>query len=495
MPDTTANLGLPLLLPAQAQKHVTHNEALLLLDILVQARVEDRSRTAPPAAPAEGAAHIVAPGGTGDWAGQDGQIAAFLGGAWLFVAPKPGWSLHVAAEDLRLTCTAPGVWATPAQTVQMAAGLGIQATPDTVNRLAVSAPATLLTHAGAGHQLKLNKAAAADTASLLYQSNWSGRAEMGLAGSDDFSLKVSGDGSTWATALAADRSTGRVRLPAGARLPDGTAATPALAFDSSPGTGVFRAAADQIGLACAGATRVAVSAAALQVDVPLTGTAVTQSQSDTTAGRLMRVGDFGLGQRISHDATQDLNTIAPGFFGNASQSSVPLNAPLTGLNRWAGVHVSAQGSVTPTTAMQIAARTNTAPALFHRRCESTVWQPWVRVYDTANLLGAVSQTAGAPTGAVLERGSNANGDYLRLADGTQICSRTMTATAAAVTTWTFPAGFIAAPAVSGSAVAAVLSALCLEAAPGLSSLSFSLRDKADLRRADPVALMAVGRWF
>ena len=495
MPDTTANLGLPLLLPAQAQKHVTHNEALLLLDILVQARVEDRSRTAPPAAASEGAAHLVAPGGTGAWAGQDGRIAAFLGGAWLFVTPRTGWSLHVAAEDLRITCTGPGVWATPAQMMQLAAGLGIQATPDAVNRLAVSAQATLLTHAGAGHQLKLNKAGSAETVSLLYQSNWSGRAEMGLAGSDDFSLKVSGDGSAWVTALAADRNTGRVRLPAGARLPDGGAGTPALAFDSSPGTGVFRPAADQIGLACAGVTRATLTGTALQVDVPVTGTAVTQSQSDTTTGRLMRVGDFGLGARINHDATQDMNTLAPGFFGNASQSSVPLNAPLSGLNRWAGLGVWAQGTAAPTTAMQIAARTNTAPALFYRRCESTAWQPWVRVYDTANLLGTVSQTAGAPTGAVLERGSNANGDYLRLADGTQICSRTMTASAAAATVWTFPAGFIAAPAVSGSAVAAVLSAFCLEAAPGLSSLSFSLRDKADLRRADSVTLMAVGRWF
>lgn len=32
MPDTTARLGLPIMAPAQAQKHVTHNEALLLLD-------------------------------------------------------------------------------------------------------------------------------------------------------------------------------------------------------------------------------------------------------------------------------------------------------------------------------------------------------------------------------------------------------------------------------------------------------------------------------
>lgn len=492
MPDSTANLGLPLLLPAQAQKHVTHNEALQLLDILVQAGVEDRTRTAPPAAPAEGTCHVVAPGGTGDWAGRDGQIAAFLGGAWLFVPPKTGWNLYVRAEDLRVTCTGPGVWITPAETVQLAAALGIRATPDAVNRLAVSAPATLLTHDGAGHQLKLNKATTTDTASLLYQANWSGRAEMGLAGSDDFSLKVSGDGGTWATALLADRSTGRVSLPGGARLPNGTAAAPALAFDASPGTGLFRAAADQIGLACGGVARVALTGSAMQVDVPVIGTAVTQSQTDTTAGRLMRVGDFGIGAGISLNSTHDLNTIAPGLFCNGGQTNVPLNVPLSGAGRWAGVNVLASTTIA---GMQIIARCHSEPALFYRRLASSAWQPWVRVYDSANLLGAVSQTAGTPTGAVLERGSNANGDYLRLADGTQICSRTMAASAVAATTWTFPSAFVAAPAVSGSAVAAVLSVLCLDAAPGLSGLSFSLRDKADLRRADTVTLLAVGRWL
>lgn len=44
------------------------------------------------------------------------------------------------------------------------------------------------------------------------------------------------------------------------------------------------------------------------------------------------------------------------------------------------------------------------------------------VYHRANILGTVSQSAGVPTGAIIERGSNANGEYVRFADGTQICT-------------------------------------------------------------------------
>src|SRR5699024_10487958 len=81
---------------------------------------------------------------------------------------------------------------------------------DAVNRLAVRAGAVLLTHEGAGHQLKINKAGAGDTASLLFQSDWDGHAEMGLAGTNDFSVKVSPDGSAWVTALAIDAASGTV---------------------------------------------------------------------------------------------------------------------------------------------------------------------------------------------------------------------------------------------------------------------------------------------
>ena len=62
------------------------------------------------------------------------------------------------------------------------------------------------------------------------------------------------------------------------------------------------------------------------------------------------------------------------------------------------------------------------------------WNAWDRLIGRADLLGAVSQTSGVPTGAVIERGSNANGNYVRFADGTQICWGTNKSYAGGVTT-------------------------------------------------------------
>jgi len=42
-------------------------------------------------------------------------------------------------------------------------------------------------------------------------------------------------------------------------------------------------------------------------------------------------------------------------------------------------------------------------------------------YDADTILGTVSQSGGTPTGAVIERGSNANGEFVKFADGTMIC--------------------------------------------------------------------------
>ena len=66
-------------------------------------------------------------------------------------------------------------------------------------------------------------------------------------------------------------------------------------------------------------------------------------------------------------------------------------------------------------------------------------------YGKNNVLGPVSQSAGVPTGAVIERGSNANGEYLRFADGTQICAVFSSFTEAAEVVWTYPAVFAASP--------------------------------------------------
>jgi hypothetical protein len=73
--SNTTHLQLPYLLASQAQKHVTHNEALRLLDGLVQLAVIDRDLTAPPGSPADGDRYIVASGATGEWSGWNGSIA------------------------------------------------------------------------------------------------------------------------------------------------------------------------------------------------------------------------------------------------------------------------------------------------------------------------------------------------------------------------------------------------------------------------------------
>jgi hypothetical protein len=98
MSDTTTNLLLPYILAAQAQKHVTHNEALRILDGLVQLSVLDRDLTAPPGSPADGDRYIVAPGATGDWSGWDGDVALFTDGAWLRLPPRAGWLVWVQDE-------------------------------------------------------------------------------------------------------------------------------------------------------------------------------------------------------------------------------------------------------------------------------------------------------------------------------------------------------------------------------------------------------------
>jgi Protein of unknown function (DUF2793) len=211
MADTTANLQLPFILPSQAQKHVTHNEALVILDRLVQLIIEYEGST-PPSLPQEGQRFSVAGTATGAWSGRAGTIAIYQDGIWLFATPRHGYLAWFKDQGAIKVFSGSG-WASPALPDTLTPSmLGIGATPDASNRLAVTSPATLLNNAGAGHQLKINKAAAGDTASLLFQTGWSGRAEMGLAGNDQFSVKVSADGSSWNTGLVIDGG-GRISMP------------------------------------------------------------------------------------------------------------------------------------------------------------------------------------------------------------------------------------------------------------------------------------------
>lgn len=212
----TPNLALPYIVQGQAQKEVTHNEALRLLDALVQLAVLDRDLYAPPGAPAEGERWIVAAGATGVWSGHDNQIAARQDGAWRFSSPRVGWLAYVVDEQALLAWTG-GAWTNALTAFQRLLMLGVNTDADATNRLAVKADGALFSHddvtPGTGDmRLALNKSAAARDAGFTFQDAFSTRALFGLLGDDDFTVKVSPDGSAFHTALSIDKDTGHVGL-------------------------------------------------------------------------------------------------------------------------------------------------------------------------------------------------------------------------------------------------------------------------------------------
>jgi hypothetical protein len=88
MPNTTGRLLLPYILQSQSQKEVTHNDALNILDVLIQAVVQDVGLNTPPGSPTVGQCWVVGSSPTGAWVGKASQIAqAADGGGWFFVAP------------------------------------------------------------------------------------------------------------------------------------------------------------------------------------------------------------------------------------------------------------------------------------------------------------------------------------------------------------------------------------------------------------------------
>lgn len=506
MPELSNRLALPYMQAAQAQKHVTHNEALERLDLLVQLTVEGFDATLPPLTPSEGQIWTLGTGAVNDWAAHDGELAAWANGGWLFVTPLPGW--HAAnGTDLRVWTgtdwTAPDL--PPLQNLE---GLGIKTTSDTTNRLSVAADATLFSHAGSGHQVKLNKANTGDTASLLFQTGWSGRAEMGTAGSDSFSIKVSADGSSWHTSFEARALDGVALLAAGALIANGSAMAPAIAFSDDSDSGLYRIGANQIGVATSGNERVRITDAGVQVTGLVTGTAVTQSSTDTTAGRLLKVGDFGLGFSggtlpLAPSDSLDGVTVT-GFYRYASTT--------TGAPSNAGVALHLVRTL-PTGAGDFLQLAVAHDGIVHTRVSTTAgpvtWGAWSQNYSQISALGAVSQVAGVPTGGLIERGSNANGDYVRFADGTQICTHTVTANLAIGVgyfggfrsddqTWVYPKSFA-----TGYAVALSVTPLDGSAFGGISNGPTGTSQtvwNATAITAQPAAnrvmtLTAAGRWF
>ena len=226
----TTKLNLPLIDAGQAQKNVTHNEAILALDQLVQATVLSQTLAAPPATSNDSDAYIVAANATGAWAGKTNQIAAWQQGVWNFYPPDIGWLVWVVAQSRIFVWTgtawadAFGMLASTLQGVQLL-GLGTTATSANplsakLNTLLITAQA--LSEGGTGDMRgTLNKSTTANTLSWLFQTNYSGRAEFGLCGDDNLHLKVAPDGNHWTEAININNATGQLTLQPGGLLGGG----------------------------------------------------------------------------------------------------------------------------------------------------------------------------------------------------------------------------------------------------------------------------------
>lgn len=211
------NLGLPFLAAGQAQKHVTLNAALSVLDALVQLAVTSAALTAPPGSPAEGDRYIVAASPTGDWTGQAKAVAVFQGGAWEFHAPDEGWLAWNRAANKLLVYDGAD-WADLPVTItalQNLTLLGVGVTADSTNPFSTKGGVLHDADGATGDQRTgFNKATAADDLALTFQTGFSARALIGLLGSDDFTFKVSPDGSSYFDAIVLDKDNGAASHPA-----------------------------------------------------------------------------------------------------------------------------------------------------------------------------------------------------------------------------------------------------------------------------------------
>ena len=216
MPQSTANLALPLIAAAQASKHVTHNEALTALDTIVQLACLDKDLSSPPAAPREGDRYLVATQEpTGAWSGLSGEIALYQDGHWIGFPPQPGWLAWIIDESELYIFTAAGweLFRSTIKSLQSLALLGVNTTADGTNRLAVKADAALFTWddmtPGSGDmRLTLNRRSATEEAALVLQSGYQTRGLFGLLPGDLVGLKVSTDGTSYAQGFCVHPATG-----------------------------------------------------------------------------------------------------------------------------------------------------------------------------------------------------------------------------------------------------------------------------------------------
>jgi len=285
----------------------------------------------------------------------------------------------------------------------------------------------------------------------------------------------------------------------------GTAALPGMAGVGDADTGLSWLGAAVLALSAGGAERARVTSAGMQVTGLISGTAVTQTATDTTANRLLKVGDFGLGAAKPPALTDLTAAIMPGQYhivDLATATGVP--AGLTG--RGTLVVTRADGGrgwfILALPVASLASQRH----FFGSRSIATGAITWVRAITDNEIVGTVSQTAGVPTGSLGQFGSSANGNFERRASGQAVCTRTDQTTPNASTAygslfrsadivWTFPTAFFAGtlPAVAFSADNADVLGFRVISLSN-TAVTFQLVANASIATTTTVRASAMGRW-
>lgn len=160
---------------------------------------------------------------------------------------------------------------------------------------------------------------------------------------------------------------------------NGTAAAPALSWNGDNDTGIYRAAANQIGFSTGGTQRARLSNGTLQLDVQVTGSAVISTPYDSTSGRLMTVGAFGWG-------LDNGQVNVPG----ESLDALTVNGAWRALSGFPGNPAGQLGQVIhlgqgANVAMQIFIGSGSSADLYGRsRNTAGVWNAWTRYLSSSN---------------------------------------------------------------------------------------------------------------
>lgn len=260
-----------------------------------------------------------------------------------------------------------------------------------------------------------------------------------------------------------------------------------------------------VGAANAGAGR-----AALELGTAASANTTTSS-TDATGGRILKVGDFGTGVTVIPPLLGDLDaTTTPSGTYFVSNLTLNIASRPTGTSDFNVVEIRRYDALQVIQTFYQRQASGTGVVSWSRGYNhlTSTWGAWAIQFNSRTILGAVSQSAGVPTGAIIERGSNANGEYVRFADGTQICTRSasgaLTTTPygsalhqSTVGTWTFPAPFSTTVGLVVGGSGADAGAIGWTSATSLNVNSASIRYITITANPSTSAIctVAIGRWY